>query len=149
MKRRWCFLPLLALGFAWWGILSIPGPVQLKLYDVDADELVYAAPSSFPSVDISLATRPEPYYPPRLTGNELAERIEWLLPESRDKNSHEVIVFLDGYIAVRATPTKQAAVRAILGLHKLRNRVLVAVHAHDVEIKEACSRLVGKVLLRK
>lgn len=149
MKRRGCLLPLpfLVLGFAWWGVLSIPGPVELELYDVDADDLVYKGLGGFPGVDISLADKPDPYYPPMMTGMDLAARIEWLLPGSWDGDGDEMVVFYNGLIAVRATPIKQAAVRAILGLHKLRNRVLVAVHAHDSEIKAAFSRLLGKLPL--
>ncbi len=151
MKRRWTLLPLpfLALGSVWWGVLSIPGPVELKFYDVDADDLVYQMANGFPGVDISLAGKPDPYFPPCMTGMELAERIQFLLPEARDKNVDETIDFCNGFIVVRATPIKQAAVRAIIGLHQLRNRVLVAAHAYDSKIEAAFSRLCGRVLLRK
>src|SRR5260221_11740641 len=119
MKRRWYLFPIpfLALGVAGWGVLSIPGPVELELYDVDADDLVYWGMGGFPSVDIRLATRPDPYYPPRMTGMDLAARIECLLPGSWDRDGDEMVVFYDGRIIVRATPIKQAAVRTILGVH--------------------------------
>lgn len=137
MKRRWTLLPLpfLALGAAWWGVLLIPGPVELELYDVDANDLVYQMAGGFPGVDISLSQEPDPYYPPRMTGMELAERIQFLLPEARDRSVDETIDFYDGFIVVRATPIKQATVRTIIGLHKLRNRVLIAIHARITRSK--------------
>jgi len=130
-------------------VLSIPGPVGPELYGVDADRLVYPMSGGFPGVDISLLGSPDRYDPPLMTGHELAERIGCLLAESMDQNAHEVLVFLEGYIAVRATPVKQAAVRAILGFHQGRSRALVAAHAQVFRIKDGFLHLVGKVHLRK
>jgi hypothetical protein len=126
MRRRWkacSVLGALASGVTAWLILSAPGPVELALYEVD--DLVYSLDS--PGVDISLATDPYPYYPPRLTGMELAETMRRVLPKLSETQDGETIEFYYRYLIVRSTPAKRAGVRALLGFYRVRNRFLTGL----------------------
>jgi hypothetical protein len=140
MKKLWWIAPLtlaLMAGVGWL-LLRTPGRTRLELYDVQ--DLVYGM-NDFPSVDISLAQNPNGYDPVSITGMELAERICFLLPESSDRNDEEKIDFANGMIIARTTAIKQAAVFGIIATHRVYDRFLMGLHAHDAEIGKALSKL--------
>jgi hypothetical protein len=143
VKTRWWLLlpiPILVAGVTGWAVLQIPGPVELDFVEVDG--LVYEM-DDFPKVDLRLRTGPEPYEPALLTGPELAERIRWWIPESGDRNADETFDFQNGLLVVRATPIKRAAVRAIIGLHRVRYQGLALLHSQDSELKAAFGNLLS------
>lgn len=93
--------------------LLLPAPSRLELYDVQ--DLTYSI-VDMPGVDISLAGCPDPVIEVdlRMTGMELAGKLQFLSPESP-------IHFQNGLLIVRASPSQHAAIRGALLGYRARN----------------------------
>jgi hypothetical protein len=102
--------------------LHLPTRPRLELYDVN--DLTYSF-TDFPTVDISLASRPAIVpildLDLLLTGQELASRLQPLVP-----GADVPVQFQNGLLIVRGTAMQHLAVRGALFAHRARNGALTS-----------------------